>query len=93
MVKALLGKKQTDHEYLYWEFHERGFSQAVRMGNWKGVRVGARSHPIELFDLSKDLGEKNDVAAQNPQIVAKIAQLMETARTDSKEFPVVDAKA
>ncbi len=92
MAAALLGKKQRNHEYLYWEFHERGFSQAVRLGNWKGVRVGARSRPIELFDLSTDPGEKRDVAAQNPEIVAKFAQLMKTARTDSKEFPVVDAK-
>jgi arylsulfatase A len=63
------------------------------MGNWKGVRVGARSRPIELFDLSNDPGEKNDVAGHNHEIVAKIAQLMKTARTDSKEFPALDAKA
>ena len=93
MVNALLGKKQQDHEYLYWEFHERGFSQAVRMGNWKGVRAGARSHPIELFDLSQDLGETNNVAAQNPQIVARIARIMETARTESKEFPITERTA
>jgi arylsulfatase A-like enzyme len=93
MVNALLGKKQQDHEYLYWEFHERGFSQAVRMGNWKGVRTGARSRPIELFDLSQDLSEKNNVAAQNPQIVAKLAGIMETARTESKEFPVTERSA
>jgi arylsulfatase A len=39
------------------------------MGNWKGVRVAARSHPIELYDLASDPGEKNNVAAQNPQVV------------------------
>lgn len=90
MTNALLGKKQQDHEYLYWEFHERGFSQAVRIGNWKGVRVGARSNPIELFDLSRDPGEKHDVAAQNPEIIAQIAQIMRTARTDSKDFPITE---
>jgi arylsulfatase A len=93
MLNALLGKKQQDHEYLYWEFHERGFSQAVRMGNWKGVRVAARSNPIELYDLSHDLGEKNNVASQHPEIVAKIAEIMRTARTDSKEFPITERKA
>jgi arylsulfatase A-like enzyme len=87
MVNALLGKKQRDHEFLYWEFHERGFAQAVRIRNWKGVRLRGR---MELFDLSRDLSEKNDLAAQNPQIVAKIAHIMETARTDSKEFPVAE---
>jgi arylsulfatase A-like enzyme len=93
MVNALLGKKQQDHEFLYWEFHERGFSQAVRMGNWKGVRVGARSRPIELFDLSKDLSEKNNVADRNPEIVAAIARVMESARTESKEFPIAERSA
>ena len=93
MVNALLGKKQRDHEYLYWEFHERGFSQAVRMGNWKGVRVETRSSPIELYDLSADLSEKNNVAAQHPEIVAKIAQIMQTAHTDSKEFPIMERAA
>jgi arylsulfatase A-like enzyme len=90
MVNALLGKKQRDHEYLYWEFHERGFSQAVRMGNWKGVRVGARSSPIELYDLSADLGEKNNIAGQHPDVVAKIAKIMQTAHSDSKEFPITE---
>ncbi|HTM47770.1 MAG TPA: arylsulfatase [Bryobacteraceae bacterium] len=90
MVNALLGKKQRNHEYLYWEFHERGFSQAVRMDNWKGVRLGARSKPVELFDLSRDIGEKNDVAGQNPDVAAKIARIMDSARSESKEFPVVE---
>ena len=93
MVNALMGKKQRNHEYFYWEFHERGFSQAVRMGNWKGVRTGARSHPIELYDLASDPGEKNNVAAQNPQVVEKIAQIMRTARTDSKTFPITESKS
>jgi arylsulfatase A-like enzyme len=90
MVNALLGKNQLNHEYLYWEFHERGFSQAVRMGNWKGVRVAARSNPIELYDLSQDLGEKNNVAANHPEIVVRIAEIMRMARTDSKEFPITE---
>jgi hypothetical protein len=57
------------------------------------VRQGARTRPIELFDLSQDLSEKNNVAAQNPQIVARIARIMETARTESKEFPITDRSA
>ena len=30
---------QPAHEFLYWEFHERGFQQAVRMGQWKAIRL------------------------------------------------------
>jgi arylsulfatase A-like enzyme len=93
MVDALFGKKQRNHEYLYWEFHERGFSQAVRMGDWKGVRVRARSNPIELYDLKNDPGEKNNVAAQNPAVVAKITQIMQSARVESKTFPIMEPKS
>ena len=54
---TLLGKKteQKKREYLYWEFHEMGGEQAVRMGKWKGVRLHVRKNPnspIELYDLS-----------------------------------------
>ena len=87
MVPVLLGKTQKQHEYLYWEFHERGFRQAIRMGDWKGVRL-AKGAKIELYDLAKDLGEENNIAGKHPDIVRKIEQLMKTARTESKEFPV-----
>ena len=38
MARALRGEQQPTHEFMHWEFHERGFQQAVRMGNWKAVR-------------------------------------------------------
>ena len=87
MVPALLGKTQKQHEYLYWEFHERGFRQAIRMGDWQGVRL-AKGAEIELYDLAKDLGEENNIADGHPDVVSKIERLMETARTESKEFPL-----
>ncbi|MBI4873751.1 MAG: arylsulfatase [Acidobacteria bacterium] len=92
MAPALLGRPQESHEYLYWEFHERGFDQAVRLGDWKGVRKGRRG-PIELYDLKADLSEKNNLAAKQPDVAARIAKIMETARTDSKEFPIREAPA
>jgi len=88
MVPALLGQPQRGHEYFYWEFHERGFNQAVRMGDWKGVRVGKRSAEVELYDLKTDIGEKNNVAGAHPEIVRKLEEIMRTARTESKDFPV-----
>lgn len=87
MAPALLGRPQTDHEYLYWEFHERGFKQAIRMGRWKGVRLGTKK-PLELYDLAGDVGEQNDVAARRPEIAKKITELMTTARVDSELFPI-----
>ncbi len=86
-LPALTGGRQTRHEYLYWEFHERGFIRAARTGDWKGVRRG-RGGPVELYNLSADLGERNDVAAANPTVAARLARIMDTARTESAEFPV-----
>ena len=96
MVPALLGaeaagRPQQDHEYLYWEFHERGFGQAVRMGPWKAVRSKA-GQPIELYDVTADLGEEHNVAKQHPDVVAKAATLFETARTDSPHWRVGDQR-
>ena len=91
MLDAILGRPQRNHEYFYWEFHERGFSQAVRMGDWKGVRVGSRSKPIELYDLKTDLSETKNIATDHPDVVAKIANLMKTARIDSPDFPVKES--
>jgi arylsulfatase A-like enzyme len=86
MLNALRGRRQRDHEFLYWEFHERGFSQAARMGDWKAVRKSPDS-PLELYDLKNDLGEQNDGAAKHPEIVKKIEYYLKTARTESELWP------
>jgi arylsulfatase A-like enzyme len=91
MLPALLGRPQKNHEYVYWEFHERGFKQAVRMGDWKAVRFGING-PIELYDLKTDIGERNNIAAEHPDVVAKIEAILKTVRTDSKEFPIGEKK-
>jgi arylsulfatase A-like enzyme len=91
VVPLLTGRPQKSHEYLYWEFHERGFDQGVRLGGWKGVRKGRRG-PIELYDLKADLAETKNLAASHPDIVARIAKIMEEARTDSQEFPVRETR-
>src|SRR5262249_23755176 len=63
IVPTLLGKgEQKQHEYLYWEFHEGGFKQGIRMGDWKAV-CEKQGGPLELYDLGKDLSETMDVAA------------------------------
>ncbi len=90
-LPTLLGEPnaQVQHEYLYWEFHERGGKQAVRKGNWKAVRLNVtknRDSRIELYDLSSDLGEEHDVADAHPEVVAEMNRLFHEARTESADF-------
>ena len=75
------------HEFLYWEFHEGGFKQAVRMGRWKAVRTKL-NRPLELYDLTNDLGETTNVAVKHPETVAQIETYLKRARTDSPNWPI-----
>lgn len=80
---------QSRHEYLYWEFHEEGISQAVLLdGRWKGIRNKAVDTPIRLFDLNTDPAEQDNLAAQHPEIVARIASLMRTAHVDNEHWKI-----
>ena len=87
MARALRGQPQPTHEFFYWEFHERGFQQAVRMGRWKALRLKA-GEPLELYDLDADVGEARNVASQHPDVIARIEAYLRTARTESERWPV-----
>ena len=91
MLPTLLGEgKQKDHEYLYWEFHEIGGRIAVRQGDWKAVMLNAKKgieQPIELYDLSKDIHEDNNLADQYPDKVEKMRAIMKTAHIESNVYP------
>ena len=80
-LPTLLGKTQkVRKDFLYWEFYENGFKQAVRKGNWKAIRFykGINPDRIELYDLSKDIAEKNNLASQSPDIVKQMEGIMNT---------------
>lgn len=87
IAPTLLGRgEQKQHENLYWEFYERGGKQAVRQGDWKAVRlnlISDRNGPIELYNLANDLGEEKNIADSHPDIVAKMAKIMENEHTPS----------
>ena len=90
VLPTLLGQKQDlSDRYLYWEFFESGFQQAIRKGNWKGIRL-ALGAPLELYDLSKDEVEANNLAAQHPDVVAELEAILATARTPSRNWPVAE---
>tara|TARA_B100001057_G_C22325618_1_gene747451 strand:- start:218 stop:628 length:411 start_codon:yes stop_codon:yes gene_type:complete len=88
VAPTILGESQNlEERVLYWEFFERGFQQAVRLGDWKAVRL-VPGEPLELYDLSKDESEANDVAANHPKIIAQVEAYLKTARTPSENWPV-----
>ncbi|MCD8209036.1 MAG: arylsulfatase [Bacteroidales bacterium] len=82
-VTALEGRP-----YLYWEFHELGGRQAIRVGDWKGIRlnVGNDSTTFELYNLATDIHEDHNLADEEPEISAQLQQLLDSVRTDSDLF-------
>ena len=91
----LLGQKNSQRPMLYREFSGYGGQQAVWMGKWKGIRQkmirkGKNHDPlkIELFDLSKDESESEDLAKKHPDVVNKIKNIMEKEHTPSEYFPI-----
>jgi arylsulfatase A-like enzyme len=87
IVPTLLGQQQKPHDYFYWEFHERGFHQAVRAGNWKGIRLGL-DQPLQLFDLSTDLAERHNLATAHPDVAARLTSILNDARRDDPNWPL-----
>ncbi len=90
VVNALQGKPlDKTHEYLYWDYgHCRDrYDQAVRMGKWKGIRLGQGSN-IQLYDIESDIGETNNIADQHPDIVKKMDEIMKNAVTPSDKYPI-----
>jgi arylsulfatase A-like enzyme len=89
-LPTLRGQAQTNrHEFLYWEFHEGGFKQAARMGDWKAVRLKPNG-PLELYNLKEDVSEKTNVAEKQPAMVEQFETYFKTARSESKDWPVKD---
>jgi arylsulfatase A-like enzyme len=86
ILPTLLGEQQTKlHDALYFEIYEPYFQQSVRLGDWKGYRLGTKA-PLELYDLKSDPAEKHDLAAAHPDIVKKIEDIMVAQHTPSPHY-------
>ena len=78
LMPVLTGKGKTNvHESFYWESRENGVQQAARMGNWKMVRI--ETNAPALYNLKTDIGEKDDVAEKNAEMVKKMKSLLDTS--------------
>ena len=87
LLSLLLGGRAPQRGPLYWEFHEGGFAQAVRMGSWKAVRKGVDG-AVELYDLKADIGETRDVASRYPALVRRAEEIMRREHVESEDWPV-----
>ncbi|MFC7336841.1 arylsulfatase [Haloferula chungangensis] len=94
MLPTLLGKPdQKKHDVIYFEFQQGSSktytSRSIRMGDWKAVQRSEKNRgkvflPIELYNLKNDLGEKNNLAAENPELVQQLEKLMDKSHTPLK---------
>ncbi|MDE6825281.1 MAG: sulfatase-like hydrolase/transferase, partial [Paramuribaculum sp.] len=75
---------QTDHDHLYWEFHETNML-GVRKGDWKLV---VQNGKCRLYNLADDLHEDNDLAEQHPEIVKELVAVIHKEHIDNPMFPI-----
>ena len=90
ILNTLLGKdQQKKHSYLYWDYgHCRNrYDQAVRLGNWKGIRLG-QDGKIQLYNLEIDIAEENNVADSHPEVVRKIESIMKSAFIPNERYKI-----
>lgn len=94
ITPTLVGEGQEPRAFLYREFPAYRGQQSIRVGHWKAVRQNLLppqgAAPViktELYNLKDDVAEKNDVAAEHPDLVAHLEKLMRENRTPSAEFP------
>ena len=94
---TLLGQLQSPRAFLYRESPGYGGQQCVRVGDWKAVRQNLNPGPrqkqppqikTELYDLAGDPAETTDVAAQHPDVVARLEKLMAEQHVQSALFPI-----
>lgn len=88
---------QEQHHYLYFEYPENGGQLAIRMGDWKGVKVDVRHHPEKqwmLFNLSTDRNETTDMAAQHPEVIRQFETIVkkEHQQAPIREWEFIDPK-
>jgi hypothetical protein len=93
LLPLFKGGAQPDRA-LFWHYPHYGNqggapSAAIRRGDWKLIRIfhggGNGAHRHLLFNLSDDPGEKNNLAAQRPELVRDLDALIDTFLADKYE--------
>ena len=83
LLPTLLDQKdqQKQHDFLYFEYPEKGGQLAIRMGKWKGIKTGLKEEPEvlwEIYNLEEDPFETTDVVKEHPELVEKLDEIVES---------------
>jgi arylsulfatase A-like enzyme len=95
LLPLLKGQQHNQQRYLYWEFHEQGGKQAVRIGQWKGVRLDVKKNAnaeLELYNLTDDPQERKNVALQHPEVIKQLTAMMKEAHMPNPDWPLLPAE-
>ncbi len=90
LLTSLVDGSTLQRSFLYREFAGYGGQQSIRVDHWKAVRQQLTKGTIqtELYNLDDDPGEQTDVAAEHPDVLEHLSQLMAQQHTPSSEFPI-----
>ncbi len=87
--------------------HSINGSFAIRQGQWKlelcassggwsapkpGSKAAKQLPPVQLYDLTKDIGERTNAGAAHPEIVAQLTKLLEKYIADGRSTPGASQK-
>ena len=91
LLPVWLGQPKPARNPMVWVFPEYGGQVCVRLGDLKAVRQGLATRepgPWELYDIAKDPAEEKDVAAEHPEIIKRVEQILREQMNDNSLFPV-----
>jgi arylsulfatase A-like enzyme len=80
--------KAKPHETLYWRFGEQW---AIRHGDWKLVvgnepgSLATKAKPAELINLAADIGERKNLASEQPGKVKELKALWDAWNSEQKD--------
>ena len=98
ILPELLGKPQNKtHPYLYFEYPEKRGQVALRIEDWKGVKIDMKTNvdaKWELYNLETDPNEEFNLALEHPEVVAKMDSLHKIAHRHPhiREWEFIDPK-
>ena len=96
LPSLLSSEDQAEHDYLYWEFYEHGVQQALRMGDWKYLKLNVRDQGKEviskLYNMKSDISEQHNIIANHPDLVQKAEEYLKNAHEPLPNYSLFKGK-